>query len=244
MNWQEFEQKPAISQPELLSVVELKKLAKLYAEVFSAPPWNEVWRCSNCNRFYGAEYVKGKPSPCCSIPLVEAYPEDETANYILDELSQPLAKIELIDHQSEQLEAFAWGYLIPDVFVFAQKKWPQSEEIQNKVIQAITEYTRPELPFYYISEVGVSSSLRGNGLGLRLTQKLLKFGFENRLPVIFRTNWASPMMRIAQRLEMKQIMGPEVEIINNQIVKTGKIAGFVDEINPDRTLFIILPNLS
>jgi hypothetical protein len=38
---------------------------------------------------------------------VEAYPEDETVNYILDELSQPLAKIELIDNQSEQLEAFA-----------------------------------------------------------------------------------------------------------------------------------------
>jgi len=107
MSRKEFERKSATSEPEILSAVKLKKLAKLYAEVFSARPWNEVWRCINFNRFCGPEYVKGIPSPCCSIPLVEAYPEDETVNYILDELSQPLAKIELIDNRSEQLEAFA-----------------------------------------------------------------------------------------------------------------------------------------
>jgi len=94
---------------------------------------------------------------------------------------------------------------------------------------------------YQFPEVRVSPPLRGNGLGFRLTLDLWEYARKNKLPIVFRTNWASPMMRIAQRLEMKQIMGPRIQVVDNQITKTNEISGFLDRINPDRTLFINLP---
>ncbi len=237
----EYERKPELAKlPELKEQKE-KELALLYAEVFGAPPWNEAWRCSSCNKFYGAEYSQGQPSPCCSTLLTIAYPEEETIDYIREELSNPSSQIKIIRSPENQLIVFAWGYQIENTKKLAQKKWTQSEEVQSKVIQTIAKYTSPESPIFYISEVGVSPSFRGNKLGLQLTQELLDFGLSLKKPVVFRTNWASPMMRIAKRLEMSQIMGPKIEVINNEIVKTGEIAGFLDDINSDRTLFISLP---
>jgi hypothetical protein len=128
---------------EILSPKTQRQLAHLYAEVFGALPWNEVWRCPQCNRFYGPSYSQSSPSPCCTKPLATAYPETDTISYILGELSKPSAQLRLV----------------------------------------INDAT---LPFFYISEVGVSPPLRGNGLGFR-------------------------------------------------------ISGFLDRINPDRTLFIDLP---
>lgn len=225
---------------ELVNSLE-KELASLYGEVFAVDPWNEVWRCPSCDRFYGLEYSQKTLSPCCSTPLTIAYPEKETINYIREELSKPHAKMEPFFSREDQLVAFAWGYQISSAEILAAKKWPQSLEVQKKVIEAITEYVNPDFPLYYISEVGVSPLFRGNRIGFRLTQSLLNYGISLGEPVVFRTNWASPMMRIAARLEMTQIMGPKIEVVDNQIVKKGEVAEFTDEINPDRTLFIKLP---
>jgi len=233
---------PEFAKEQELLEFSAKQLAKLYAEVFGAPPWNEVWRCPQCNRFYGPEYLQDTPSPCCFIPLVIAYPEEETIAYIKEELSQPKAKFELFYSSDGQLIAFAWGYEIKNATTLVQKKWPQSERVQSQVAQAISEYTNPNLPLYYISEVGVAYSFRGNGIGFQLTKDLLDYGTKFlQEPVIFRTNWASPMMKIATRLQMFQIMGPKIKIVNGQIVKTEEIAKFIDEVNPDRTLFIKTP---
>lgn len=225
---------------ELASSTE-KSLVSLYAEVFAAEPWNEVWRCPSCNSFYGPEHLQSVPSPCCFTPLVIAYPERETVDYIRKELSKPYAKMESLYSEENQLVAFAWGYQIPNAEILATKKWPQSVEVQKKVILAISEYVKPDFPLYYISEVGVSPGFRGNRIGFQLTQSLLDYGTSLGEPAVFRTNWGSPMMRIAARLKMTQIMGPKIEVVDNQIVKTDEVAEFIDEINPDRTLFLKLP---
>lgn len=239
MTKQEFAQKT-----EILSKAKAIELARLYAEVFGAPPWNEVWRCPSCSRFYGPEYSQNTPSQCCSIPLAIAYPKEEIMDYIREELLKPKARLGLFCSPEGKLVAFTWGYEIRNATVLAQKKWPQSQETQNQVIQVMAQFTNPEMPFYYISEVGVSPPSRGNGIGLQLTKDLLDYGIALlQEPVIFRTNWASPMMRIADRLRMTQIMGPKIEVINNEITKTEEIAGFIDGINPDRVLFIKKPQL-
>ena len=219
-----------------------KQLASLYAEVFGAEPWNEAWRCPACNIFYGPEYSENTPSPCCSAPLTIAYPEEETIDYIKQELSQPRAQIKLFSSKEEKLAGFAWGYQIPNAELLAAKKWPQSTKVQEKVVQTISRYVYLDFPLYYISEVGVSPEFRGNRIGFQLTQSLLDYGVSLGEAVVFRTNWSSPMMRIATRLEMTQIMGPKIKVVNDKIVKTNEIAGFMDEINSDRTLFIKLPS--
>jgi len=213
----------------------LKSLSRLYGEVFGAPPWNEVWRCSTCDRFYGPEYQQDNVSPCCSTPLTMAYPEKETINYIIEELSSPRAQIRLLYLENNKLVAFAWSYQIANAKSLAEKKWPQSTETQNKVIEAIKDYTDPNLPLYYISEIGVAYPFRGNQIGFRLTSDLVNFGLDLGEIVIFRTNYSSPMMRIAEKLMMRQIMGPKVD---KDLITTREITGFLDQVNPNRTLFI------
>ena len=220
---------------------DLPTLVRLYVEVFAAPPWNEVAKCPSCSKFYGPELQKASLSPCCLVPLSAAYPEQKTIEYILGEFSKPQAQTRFIDSIQGELVGFAWGYQIQNIHVLAQKKWPQSEETQNNVIQAITQYVNPNSQLYYISEVGILPSFRGNKRGTQLTQSLLEYGISQEMPVVFRTNWASPMMRIATNLEMMQMMGPKIKVADGQITKTEETANFIDKINPERTLFIKLP---
>lgn len=231
----EYEKKPE------LSAVTAKQLATLYAEVFAAPPWNEVWRCPSCDRFYGPNYSQESLSPCCATQLINAYPEKQTIDYIFRELSQPLAQKRLFYSEKGQLMGFSWGYQLKDAMVLVEKKWPQSPKTQQEVTEAISSWSDPRQPLFYISEVGVAPSFRKRGIGFKLTRGLLDYGIALNKPVVFRTNWASPMARIAARLEMRQIMGPKITVVDNEIVKTREVAGFIDEINPGRTLFIKMP---
>ena len=226
-------------EPELFAFV-VKQLAVLYAEVFAAPPWNEVWRCSLCDRFYGSDYLQEALRPCCKTQLTEAYPEKQTIDYISTEFSQPLAQKRLF-YSKERLVGFSWGYQVKDARALAEKKWPQSENVQKEVVNAIAFHSNPEQSLYYLSEVGVSPLFRGRGIGTELTKSLLGYGVSLKKPVIFRTNWNSPMMIIAKRLRMRQIMGPKVTIVDREILESREDADFIDEINPERTLFIKLP---
>jgi hypothetical protein len=57
-----------------------------------------------------------------------------------------------------------------------------------------------------------------------------------------RTNWESPMVFIANRFGMTQIMGPEVEInkIGKSIIKTDKtINNIIDTEIGERVLFLL-----
>lgn len=220
-----------------VSLFTLAETAALYAQVFAALPWNEVWCCIGCNTFYGKEYQQYSLSPCCKIPLGQAYPLKETVNYIAEEYSQPNAKT-VWSFDEGKLVGFAWGYQVANPADLAAKKWPQSEKDQANVVTVLNKYTDSDQPLFYISEVGVSSEYRNRGIGFRITQALLNQGLELDLPVIFRTNWASPMVKIATKLGMDQIMGPQTKIVNNQVVKTKWLVNCLDSINEGRVLFI------
>jgi hypothetical protein len=231
---------PEYSQISGLEKPKLKAIALLYAEVFGGEPWNEVWRCSSCGKFFGPDLSLKTPSPCCGQPLSAAYPEEETIAYVNGELAKPLAKKDLF-YVEGQLAGFAWGYEVSSTISLAKEKWPQSKETQQRVIKGLGQYVNVNSSLFYISEVGVSPLFRKNGIGFQLTQNLLKEGLSLEKPVVFRTNWASPMMLIAEKLAMTQIMGFTIRTDGGQILKTDEVAGFTDESYPERTLFIKLP---
>ena len=57
-----------------------------------------------------------------------------------------------------------------------------------------------------------------------------------------RTNWQSPMVAVARKFDMQQVMGPEVYIDNlsKTITQTGNIVnGIRDSEIGDRVLFVI-----
>ena len=62
------------------------------------------------------------------------------------------------------------------------------------------------------------------------------------LPAVMRTNWASPMMAVAETFGMKQVMGPRVRIdrLTRRIEPTEEITNnLLDSEIEERVLFVV-----
>jgi len=212
----------------------LSKIANSYALVFSGPPWNEAVKCDTDGQFKGLDTPLGSKCNDCGGTYVEAYPLEETIDYIKKE-SQKLGfkSREIIDYNDDTI-GFAWSYLItPEKLV--QSKWNDSKN-QNKIIDLLNQQNiNPNQNIRYFSECGIDPNFRGIGLS-----NLLSNIVSGPEITIYRTNCLSPMMAVANRIGFTQIMGPEV-IIDRQaknIFETGQVINFLDIENPQRTLFI------
>lgn len=211
----------------------ISSTANLYAKVFATPPWNEAVKCDTDGQFKGLETPLG--SKCsCGGTFVEAYPLEETVEYIQKESKNPEFKFREMTNTEGKTIGFAWSYLTsPEKLV--QSKWNNPED-QQKVLDILAqEGILSDQTIRYISECGIDPDFRGKGIANTLTDMVS--GPET---TIYRTNCFSPMMAVASRLEFTQIMGPEVIIdrSNRIIIETGRCLNFLDSQNPQRTLFI------
>lgn len=213
---------------------DIAKIAKLYADVFAPPPWNESVKCNNPNdgQFKGLDTLLG--SKCeCGGTFIEAYPLTETIEYINSESKKLGFKIIKVTNDNE-IVGFAWSYLTtPNNLVIS--KWKNYQDQENIITSLKLQGISSEDQIRYFSECGVSPSFRGNGLANQLTSLV-----SGKEITIYRTNCLSPMMAVANRLGFIQFMGPEV-IIDRQIktiIETGQSINFLDSENSQRTLLI------
>ena len=226
-------EKLQIKNLEKLPDQRVKAIAKLYAQVFALPPWNEAVKCDRCQQFQGLET---EPSSLCLCggTFREAYPLQKTIQYIASESAKPGFRLAIVTTTKNDLAGFAWGWLTTP-HQLTVEKW-QDVQTQTTIIQTLTDLDiGPNNTIRYLSECGISPQNRGLGLANQLTEQVT--GPET---TVYRTNCLSPMMAVALTQGFKQIMGPEV-IIDRQakiIIDTGQIIGFLDEQNPQRTLFI------
>lgn len=213
---------------------QLSELARLYAEVFAGPPWNEAVKCDSCEKYQGRSVLIG--SPCsCGGSFVEAYPLLATIDYIKSEYQKPGFRYAILNGDQEEIVAFAWSYLTTPVKL-AQSKWtePQNQALIAKLISDTTGLP-PNKRFRYISECGVKPEYRNLGLSNWVVQANL--GFDES--TIYRTNCLSPMMAVAARLEFAQVLGPQVIVDRKAktIIETGQFINEIDPENPQRVLF-------
>jgi hypothetical protein len=194
----------------------LDKVAVAYAKVFGGWPWFEVSRGASCGKFYRKEYLPGSPCPCGQEILKEAYPKDETIKYISEELSKPLAKGVILTADL-QLSGFGWGY------EFSGKEYIEAKYSSREARKLMSSLIKDK-KYFYISEVGILPDFQGFGFGFKITSILAYEGTKNRLPVLMRTNDASPMVKIAKKLGMKMVQGTQI--------------GLPDPENPERVVFI------
>lgn len=181
----------------------MENVAMVYAKVFAGPPWYEVSRGMGCGKFYGPDLPAGLPCPCgCGI-LTEAYPTKETTEYIKGELLKPLALGKTISNFGTE-SGFGWGYQLNGQD-FAKYKYVK-ESSQKKVAEVVGISD-----FFYISEVGIVPELQGMGFGMKITLALANQAMLNNLPILMRTNADSPMVKIAKKLNMEQILGPTMK---------------------------------
>lgn len=217
---------------ENLSSKKLEAIATLYAQVFAPPPWNEVVKCDTCKQYEGLVIEIGSVCKCGGV-FIEAYPLDETVDYIQSEASKPGFTLATIE-EADKLIGFAWSWLTtPQELVV--KKWQDSRTQQNIIDTLVNGGIKPNDTIRYFSECGVSFENRGLGLANQLTQKVT-----GPQTTIYRTNFLSPMMAVASSQSFDQFMGPQVIVDRSakSIIDTGQICNFIDGQNPARVLFI------
>lgn len=185
---------------ELSTSSDLISVAKLYATVFAGPEWQEVSRCPNCGQF-SSSFTGSKCGNCKNI-LIEAYPEAETADYIVGELSKPLAT-GLLALENQIPVAFGWAYALNGLD-FSLTKYNNSQS-QTQIAQVVQD-----IDYYYISEVGVNPNFQRRGLGTQITSKLIR----DKSPLLMRTSQNSAMLTIAKRLDFQPIVGLETGILD------------------------------
>ena len=199
-------------------------LAVLYADVFADPPWNEFTRSVGCNSLFGRETQLGDICPNCGDLLTEAFRVDEVIRDTKAELANPDAV--LVTREEEgKLIGFAWGYSCSPAQLLDKKY--QSAEMKSKLLSLFSNEGVGD-SFFYFSEIGVSPLFRNRGLSNEMSSELVNQAATLGKRLIMRTNFQSPMVRVAQRFEMRQIMGPSL---------AGTI-NFMDTENADRVLFV------
>lgn len=203
----------------------LTNLAKLYAEVFAGPPWNEFTKSVGCDRFFGQDTRIGDPCPTCYDILQEAYPLEETILYIQKELSRPNAVLALLEKES-LIIGFAWGFSYDSSTSFIEEKY-KTKEMKNNLSSLFTQFRLSD-SFFYFSECGVAPAFRRQGLSNGLSEELVRQAEILGQPLLMRTNYQSPMVHVASRFGMEQIMGS----------RGSSVINFQDMENKDRVLFL------
>lgn len=184
----------------------------LYKERFGQA-WGEVSRCSDGF----SPLPVGSLCTNCNQIRTDAYPPEETHEYISSELSQPgtVAVLGLLD----QLVSFAWGYQsTPQEIV--KKKWQDYPESQQQIVDSLKPYIGQYASMFYISECVTRKGFEKMGYQRQLVEYLSR-NKDSQLPLLVRTLVQSSMARIC------------TGFLNLTLVRE-----YVDPERSDRVLFV------
>ena len=200
-------------------------LAEVYAQVFSGYQWYEVTRCPTKGPVSGQDKELGQLCTCCEDApqvLTVAYPREETATYIEEELSLPgtIGMLGILNGPGgmgyRDIIAFSWA-ICTSPEDLAIRKW-RTSEARAKISEALAPYSQ-DGQLLFGSEVGVLPGYQSEGIGTRLMQARLSAVEQAGLNLAGRTLAGSPMSKIYTRLGFRQL-------------------DCLDLDNPNRTLFI------
>jgi ribosomal protein S18 acetylase RimI-like enzyme len=168
----------------------LLKIAKLSANAFAGPPWNE--------------YI---------------YSEEEIANYIAQEVSTPDSTLITFEDESGEVLAAGWGYTCTSEMLQAKYS---SLEMKEKVVSKAMMTAQK---IFYLSEIMVDPEKRGQGLATQITIHLLETAQSLKLSSVMRTRGDSPMVKIANKMQMTQVIsiGEDIDNLDRVLFITRKI---------------------
>ena len=221
-------------------LIRADRIASLYALVFSGPPWNEFTLSLDCDSYFGLDTKPGDTCANCGDILQLAYPIGETANKIRKEVSRPNGLLAILEKENN-LVGFTWGFSYESSEQFAEDKY-KVEIYQNNIVDLLKK-SGVNKDFYYFSETGIAPEERGQNLSNILAKEIINKGYSLNLPVVMRTNWQSPMVAVARKFNMVQILGsiPLIDSMSKTIFNTGLTINGLDLENRDRVLFVSYP---
>src|ERR1700728_2466898 len=189
----------------------LVKIAALYANAFADPPWNEYKVCKK-GHYSGKEFADLTKCTTCNELLELAYPEDQTVDYISNEIGKPNGTlITFEDQRTGEVYAAGWGYTCT---IEELKTKYKTTEMKEKVEVAIKKTALNADKIFYLSETMVDSCVRKQGIATQIFDGLLKRTNELGLKMVMRTHIQSPMVGIAEKKAMTRIIneGQDSEI--------------------------------
>jgi hypothetical protein len=188
----------------------LLKIARLYANAFADPPWNEYKVCQN-GHYFGRQVSELTSCTNCSQPLKIAYQEKETSEYIAKEVTMPEGTLITFEDESGEVFAAGWGYACTTEELQAKYS---SSEMKIKVLDRIKKEAEKVQRVFYLSEIMVDKAVQRQHIATKITQRLFERAQSLNLNLVMRTRSDSPMARIATNMQMSQIIGLEEDIDN------------------------------
>lgn len=180
----------------------LVKIARLYANAFADEPWKEYKVCQN-GHYFGRQKSELTSCTNCRQPLKIAYPEEETSQYIRNEVTKPEGTLFTFVDESGEVLAAGWGYAC--TFEELQAKY-SSAEMKEKVVDVIKKAAEKVQKVFYLSEMMVDTTVQKQGLATKITKCLFERAQSLNLKLVMRTRGDSPMVRIAHHMQMTQVM--------------------------------------
>lgn len=216
----------------------MNELAKTYESVFAGPPWNEYKKCTGdgCDKTFGLETKGQDLCPCPNeAMLAPFYPRNETLASIAKEVDKPGAVVEVQKNDEGKTIGFVWGFPTT-VSDFLKEKY-KTEDGRNNVRNVLTLNGITDT-FFYFSETGVIPEYRGQGMSNIFANIMVQAARNQGLPLVMRTNSESPMVAVAKRFDMQQVLGPEVIADKGVLFSTGAIQNALDRESTGRVIYI------
>lgn len=197
----------------------LVKIARLYANAFADLPWNEYKVCQN-GHFFGRQQSELTDCTNCSQPLKIAYPEEETADYITKEVTKSEGTLITFEDKRGKVFAAGWGYACTTEELQAKYN---SSEMKRKVVDKIKKSERKVQSVFYLSEIMVDGTKQRQGIATKITERLFERAQSLNLNLVMRTRNDSPMVQIATKMQMLQVIGSGEDTDNSNRVLYIKI---------------------
>ena len=195
---------------QLPKKVQISKIARLYARAFAGFPWNEYKVCEN-SHYYGGQFFELECCTNCGQPLKLVYPEEYTSAYIIQEVGKPQGTLITFEDKSGEVFAAGWGYAC--LFEELLDKY-SSLEMKAKVQNSLEKVAHKVQTVFYLSEIMVDEAVQKKGITTKITKALLEKARSLNLIFVMRTHGDSPMVRIANKLEMSQVVSLEEDLDN------------------------------
>lgn len=196
IQFQAFQQ---VSYNQLPEKNKLLKIARLYANAFAGWPWNEYKVCPN-NHITGRQVTELTNCIKCNETLELVYPEEKTADYIAEEVSKPDGDLLIVENEVGEVLAAGWGYTCDTEMLQAKYN---SLEMKEKVARRAMMTAQK---VFYISEIMVAPEKQGQGIATNITRDLLETAQSLNLNAVMRTRGDSPMVKIANKMQMTQVI--------------------------------------
>ena len=166
---------------------------QIYQQAFGEAPWNEGWRCNECNNVVPLNPTPSTCTKCGKGPMSEYWPYEKVLADFQSEMRRPNALCVQVTADDSTPVAFAWGYEVQG-----------GDEELDAHLDAPNLHAQLSGTFFYLDELAVHPHHQRRGVGKQLAKEVLTQQRNER--ILLRTLEDSQMHRLVLSLGGSKIL--------------------------------------